>query len=110
MLKSINIMATALVLAGIISTSTYAAETGAGTPKIEAAARGESIGTATVASNAPLPCPPENRGASATGTAPGTNHAACTVAKENARATLRTQVPQTCAAYISSTKPCKVVN
>jgi len=106
MLKSINIMAAVLVLAGAISTSTFAADT----PKAEAAARGQSIGTATVASNAPLPCPPANRGASATGTAPGTDHAACTTAKNNARDALRAQVPQTCAAYISSTKPCKVVN
>lgn len=106
MLKSLNIMATALVLAGIISTSTYAADT----PKAEAAARGQSIGTATVAANAPMPCPPANRGASATGTAPGTDHAACTAAKNNARQALRARVPQTCAAYISSTRPCEVVN
>jgi hypothetical protein len=34
------------------------------------------------------------RGASATGTAPGTDHAACTAAKNKAREALRAQVPQ----------------
>jgi|GEM_PF-5433530 len=67
------------------------------------------IGTATVSdvNSKDEACKPES-GKSATGTATGTNlHQACTDAKNNAKATLRGQIPAACAKYIKSTKPCK---
>ena len=68
------------------------------------------LGTATVSGAAPK-CPAGDRGASATGDATGNNvHDTCTDAKNVARANLRTQVPQTCHAYITSTKPCQTID
>jgi hypothetical protein len=67
------------------------------------------IGTATVSSvnSKDETCKPVS-GQSATGTATAKSvHQACTDAKNNARATLRGQIPAVCAKYITSTKPCK---
>lgn len=103
MLKISNVLATAIIMAGLISTS-HAAETDT------AKARGKSIGTAIVSSQATGDCPSSDRGASATGSAPGTDHAACTAAKNAARETLRGKVNKACPKYITSTKPCEVIN
>jgi hypothetical protein len=52
-------------------------------------------------------CPAQYVGRTATGFVAGMSHGNCTNAKNAARATLRAQVPQGCAGYITSTARCR---
>lgn len=98
-----KVLVAAIVMFGSIATS-HAEEADV------SRARGYSIGTAIVSSQATGDCPSSYRGVTDTGQAPGTDHNACTQAKNVAKANLRGKVPQACAKYITATPPCKVVN
>lgn len=75
--------------------------------------KGYQIGVAVVGSGAngkKSKCSVENIGKSAEEPSNGCEHADCTAAKNAARATLRSQVPNECHRYIESNSPCEKVN
>ena len=72
--------------------------------------KGYQVGTASVKSNAPPPCPSGDRGKSRTGRSNGCTHDHCTEAKNQARENLRNVVHPACYPHISSTSPCRKVN
>jgi hypothetical protein len=67
-----------------------------------------SLGYCNVALNAPAPCV-EYRGKTASGVAPGCEHANCTTAKQNARGNLLAGIPPACGAYIQCNDPCRCI-
>jgi hypothetical protein len=64
------------------------------------------LGTCVVSQSAPASC---DRGKSATGVYPGTQHADCTNAKTNAARNLMSGIPANCGNYVTCTAPCRVI-
>lgn len=77
-------------------------------PEAAASGKDHSLGSCTVALNAPEPCIPY-RGKTATGVAPGCFHDDCTAAKQNARNNLLSGIPAQCGAYIQCNDPCRCI-
>jgi hypothetical protein len=74
-----------------------------------AAGSDHSLGACSVRMNAPVDSCGKVRGKTATGVAPGCQHANCTTAKENARRNLMTGIPAACGAYIDCGAPCRCI-